>query len=46
MKRLLFSSVLGFFLAHFFTPAWAQEVVIPDEALKSAIWYSLGKSGG
>jgi len=34
---------LAFLVPHFSTAAWAAEVVIPDTALKAAIWQTLGK---
>ena len=38
--------LLAFLVSHFFAAASAQEVVIPDAALETAIWQSLGRSGG
>ena len=35
--------LLAFLVTHFFTAAWAAEVVIPDAALKAAIWQALGR---
>ena len=35
--------LLAFLVTHFFTAAWAAEVVIPDAALKAAIWQTLGR---
>lgn len=35
--------LLAFLVTHFFTAAWAAEVLIPDAALKAAIWQSLGR---
>src|SRR5262249_18241471 len=35
--------LLAIFVTHFLTTAWAAEVVIPDAALKAAIWRTLGK---
>lgn len=37
--------LLAFLVTQFFAVASAQEVVIPDAALKSAIWETLGKPG-
>lgn len=44
MKDHVYSSVLAFLLALLGTPAFAAEVVVPDAALKSAIWESLGRA--
>ena len=43
MKRFICSSAVVFLLTHLFTAAWAAEVVIPDAALKSVIWHTLGR---